>query len=90
MGVIRFVLFQAEDLCCTGLGGDFIGRISKTLVRGTIRAIRHAVHAIFGDFPEAGMDITNRGLRRLTIGHQGTTFAGSTQHMRHLDDTVID
>ena len=63
--VIGFVGFQTKYLRSTGFRGHFVRRTGEVLMRGTVRAVCHAVHTVFRNFPEAGMDVTHWRLVRL-------------------------
>ncbi|MNS84071.1 hypothetical protein D3C72_1178830 [compost metagenome] len=58
--VIGFVRFQTEDLRGTGFRRDFVRGPGEVFVCGPVRTVGHAVHAVFGYFPEAGMNIAHR------------------------------
>ena len=88
--VIGFVGFQTKDLRSTGLRRHFVRRTGEILVGGTVGAVCHAVHTVFRDLPEAGMNVTHRRFVRLVPRHFFAVFNRTLQQVRHFHHAVID
>ena len=90
MRVVGFIRFQAEYLSRTGLSCNFIRRAGEVFMRGTVATVGDAIHPVFGNFPEAGMNITDRGFMRLLPGDLLPAFGGAHQQMWHFHYAIVN
>ena len=88
--VIGFVGFQAKDLRRTGFCSHFIRRSGEIFVRSTVRTVCYAVHTVFRDFPEAGMNVTYGRFMGLYPRHLFAVFNGALQQMRDFDHAIVN
>ncbi|MNV66796.1 hypothetical protein D3C71_1595680 [compost metagenome] len=87
VGVIGFV---TEYLRGPRFRRGFVWRTCKVLACRPIWAVGHAIHAVFGNFPEAGMNIADLRALFLLERHQHAIDTGALQQVRRFDVAVVN